>query len=68
MKKWSAEELTFLRESYGSVSAGYIADRLGRSLNAIYIMADKINVSQKNWSKEEGSLARRQASKAGGCR
>ena len=47
-KVWSLEEIEFLRENYKDRGANWVADRLGRTINAVRIQACILNQSRRN--------------------
>lgn len=55
-RKWTAEEIEFLKENYGRISPGEIARILNRSKPSIAGMAGKIGLRRKKeprWAEEE---------------
>ncbi|EQA1622865.1 hypothetical protein V5K00_RS12075 [Enterobacter asburiae] len=59
--RWTAGDLTFLENNYSSMSVADIADRLGRTLGAVGLMADKLGCRRKKnvpWSEAEMDIIR----------
>lgn len=55
-KKWSQEEVDFLKNNYHQYDAGYFAKKFGRTLEAIRAKIKKIEVPRKkakNWTQSE---------------
>ncbi len=55
--KWSPEELQFLRNKAGEISAEHISIALGRTVSAVNARAEKLHISlaveRKPWDEEQ---------------
>lgn len=61
IKRWTDEEIEFLKEHCPISGVNYVAEKLGRTAKAVGIKASRLNIScfGGNWTKEEDSILKK---------